>query len=98
MRYTELIKLESSFRYHQKRRDQVFIEEKVKNILFIGELAKFRVASNISIFHSLKVLLDDFSHHNVELTCSLLECCGRFLFRSPDTNARMASFVITYLT
>jgi regulator of nonsense transcripts 2 len=85
--------LESSFRYHQKRREQVFIEEKIKNIRYLGELAKFKVLSSLSTFHLIKVLLDDFSHHNVDILCTLLDTCGRFLFRNPETNVRMASFV-----
>ena len=43
------------------------------------------------IFHYLKVLLDDFNFHNVEMSCILLESCGRFLFRNPETHSKMVS-------
>ncbi|KAH9494812.1 Regulator of nonsense transcripts upf2 [Bulinus truncatus] len=34
------------------------------------------------------MLMFDFSHHNIEMTCALLETCGRFLYRSPDSHYR----------
>ncbi|KAJ3324923.1 hypothetical protein HDV06_005511 [Boothiomyces sp. JEL0866] len=85
--------LESSFHYHQRKKNQLFIEEKMKNIRFIGELTKFKITPNHIVFHCLKVLLDDFNFHNIELACSLLETCGRFLFCNPETQVRTASFL-----
>ncbi|KAI9106044.1 armadillo-type protein [Phlyctochytrium arcticum] len=85
--------LERAFHGHQKRKEQVFIEEKVKNIRFIGELAKFGVAPLHVVFHCIKVLLDDFKFHNVELLCTLLETCGRFLFKTPETHTRVANYL-----
>lgn len=38
--------------------------------------------------HCLKMLLEDFTHHNIEMACNLLEVCGRFLYRSPDSHIR----------
>jgi len=34
------------------------------------------------------MLLEDFTHHNIEMACNLLEVCGRFLYRSPDSHIR----------
>ena len=85
--------LERSFRYHQYKKEQVFFEEKVKNIRFIGELVKFQIISNISVFHCFKVLLDRFGFHNIEICCALLESCGRFLYFKPETQLTMAKFV-----
>lgn len=85
--------LETSFRYHQRKKDQLFIEEKIKNIKYFAELAKFGVIKSHTIFHCLKVLLDSFNFHNIDLTCALLETCGRFLYRTPETNVRMVQFV-----
>lgn len=45
------------------------------------------------VFHCLKLLLDNFNFHNVEIACSLLETCGRFLFFNPDTNIRTVNFL-----
>ncbi|TPX58145.1 hypothetical protein SpCBS45565_g08073 [Spizellomyces sp. 'palustris'] len=85
--------LERSFHGHQKRKEQVFIEEKIKNIRFIGELTKFKVTPLHIVFHCIKVLLDDFRHHNVELLCTLLETCGRFLYKSPETSTRTSNYL-----
>ncbi|KAJ3089612.1 hypothetical protein HK102_005928 [Quaeritorhiza haematococci] len=85
--------LEREFHGHQKRKDQVFIEEKIKNIRFLAELTKFRVTPLHVIFHCLKVLLDDFSHHNIEVACNLLETCGRFLYKNPETSVRCSNML-----
>ncbi|KAH9311222.1 hypothetical protein KI387_026257, partial [Taxus chinensis] len=37
--------------------------------------------------------LDDFTHHNIDVACNLLETCGRFLYRSPETTIRMANML-----
>ncbi|KAF6134865.1 hypothetical protein GIB67_002266 [Kingdonia uniflora] len=37
--------------------------------------------------------LDDFSHHNIDVACNLLETCGRFLYRSPETTIRMTNML-----
>ena len=34
----------------------------------------------------LQMLLFDFSHHNIEMACALLDTCGRFLYRSPESH------------
>ncbi|KAH7445318.1 hypothetical protein KP509_01G002200 [Ceratopteris richardii] len=85
--------LEEEFNMLINKKDQMNIETKIKNIRFIGELAKFRVASPGLVFSCLKCCLDDFSHHNIDVACNLLETCGRFLFRSPETNIRMGNML-----
>ncbi|PKI43287.1 hypothetical protein CRG98_036373 [Punica granatum] len=40
-----------------------------------------------------KACLDDFTHHNIDVACNLLETCGRFLYRSPETTVRMANML-----
>ena len=40
---------------------------------------------------AVQSLLDDFTHHNVDTACALLETAGRFLYRLPDTHTRMAN-------
>ncbi|KAJ3285377.1 hypothetical protein HK104_009522, partial [Borealophlyctis nickersoniae] len=85
--------LEHIFHAHQKRKNQIYIEEKIKNVRYIGELTKFRVTPNHVIFHCLKVLLENFKHHNIELACQLLETCGRFLYKTPETSTRTANYL-----
>lgn len=85
--------LEEEFSTLINKKDQMNIETKIKNIRFIGELAKFKVAQPGLVFSCLKCCLDDFTHHNIDVACNLLETCGRFLFRSPDTTIRMGNML-----
>ncbi|KAJ8381550.1 hypothetical protein SKAU_G00023280 [Synaphobranchus kaupii] len=80
--------LKGDFRFHIRKKDQINIETKNKTVRFIGELAKFKMFSKTDSLHCLKMLLSDFSHHHIEMACTLLETCGRFLFRSPESHLR----------
>ncbi|XP_069764574.1 regulator of nonsense transcripts 2 isoform X4 [Narcine bancroftii] len=80
--------LKGDFRFHVKKKDQINIETKNKTVRFIGELTKFKMFSKNDTLHCLKMLLADFSHHHIEMACTLLETAGRFLFRSPESHLR----------
>ncbi|TPX30482.1 hypothetical protein SmJEL517_g05965 [Synchytrium microbalum] len=64
-----------------------------RNIRYMAELVKFKVAPPHMAFHYIKSLLDVFVGENVELLCIFLESCGRFLFRSHETSPRMATYL-----
>jgi len=64
-------------------------------VRFIGELVKFRMYSKIEALYCLKLLLHDFTHHHIEMCCSLLETCGRFLFRNPDSHQRTKVYLVS---
>ncbi|VAI46958.1 unnamed protein product [Triticum turgidum subsp. durum] len=85
--------LEEEFNFLINKKDQINIETKIKNIRFIGELCKFKIAPAALVFSCLKACLDDFNHHNIDVACNLLETCGRFLYRSPETTIRMANML-----
>ncbi|XP_072958211.1 regulator of nonsense transcripts UPF2 isoform X1 [Typha angustifolia] len=85
--------LEEEFNFLINKKDQTNIETKIKNIRFIGELCKFKIAPAGLVFSCLKACLDDFTHHNIDVACNLLETCGRFLYRSPETTIRMANML-----
>ncbi|KAG0472178.1 hypothetical protein HPP92_016724 [Vanilla planifolia] len=85
--------LEEEFNFLINKKDQTNIETKIKNIRFIGELCKFRIAPATLVFSCLKACLDDFNHHNIDVACNLLETCGRFLYRQPETSIRMANML-----
>ncbi|KAL3689456.1 hypothetical protein R1sor_015765 [Riccia sorocarpa] len=85
--------LEEEFSFLMTKKDQMNIETKIRNIRFLGELAKFKVAPPGLIFSCLKCCLDDFTHHNIDVACNLLETCGRFLYRSPETSVRMGNML-----
>ncbi|KAK7281415.1 hypothetical protein RIF29_09392 [Crotalaria pallida] len=85
--------LEEEFNFLINKKDQMNIETKIRNIRFIGELCKFKIAPAGLVFSCLKACLDDFTHHNIDVACNLLETCGRFLYRSPETAIRMANML-----
>ncbi|XP_033096855.1 regulator of nonsense transcripts 2-like isoform X2 [Anneissia japonica] len=86
---TDLVdRLKADFKYHVKKKDQINIESKIKTVRFIGELTKFKMCPKADTLQCLKVLLSDFRHHNIDMTCALLEVCGRFLYRTADSFVR----------
>jgi regulator of nonsense transcripts 2 len=87
--------LESEFRGLFKKKDQTeILETRIRNIRFLSELAKFRVTPYHVILQCLKRLLEHFSGHNIEVACNLLETCGRFLYKNPDTAQRFTTMVL----
>lgn len=80
--------LRQDFKYHVRKKDQINIESKIKVARFIGELVKFDLYAKREALYCLKVLLHDFSHHHIEMTCNLLEVCGRYLFCCPESHQR----------
>ena len=70
--------LRVDFKYHVKKRDQINFESKIKVVRYIGEMVKFRVYPKIEALYCLKVLLNNFSHHHIEMACNLLEVSIRF--------------------
>ncbi|RCV34594.1 hypothetical protein SETIT_7G171600v2 [Setaria italica] len=85
--------LEEEFNFLINKKDQIKIETKIRNIRFIGELCKFKIAPSCLVFGCLKACLDDFTHHNIDVACNLLETCGRFLYRLPETTIRMSNML-----
>ncbi|KAM6502194.1 ARM repeat-containing protein [Amanita muscaria] len=82
--------LDEEFRYLQRKKNVVkeLAEVRMKNIVFLSNLTKFRVVPSHLILHIFKVCLDDFYGTNVENIALLLEGCGRFLLRSDETSER----------
>ena len=88
--------LDQEFRSLQRRKEKEFLgQARLGNIRYLAELTKFGVVPEHVIFHCLKVSLDDFSRMNIEIICNLLENCGRYLLRNPETSPRMKSFLET---
>lgn len=88
--------LDEEFRSLQRRKSKDFLGQvRTQNVRYLAELTKFGVVPEHVIFHCLKVSLDDFSRMNIEIICNLLENCGRYLLRNPETSPRMNSFLET---
>jgi regulator of nonsense transcripts 2 len=71
-----------------RQKDQTNVETKIRVARFIGELTKFGVCSKSDTIQCLKILVKDLRHHSIDMVSSLLETCGQFLFRSPDSHIR----------
>ncbi|KAL8900315.1 MAG: hypothetical protein Q9192_001138 [Flavoplaca navasiana] len=88
--------LDEEFRSLQRRKQKDFLgQARTGNVRYLAELTKFGVVPEHVIFHCLKVSLDDFSRMNIDIIGNLLENCGRYLLRNPDTAPRMSSFLET---
>lgn len=88
--------LDDEFRSLQRRKQKDSLGGvRTSNIRYLAELTKFGLVPEHVIFHCLKISLDDFSKMNIEIICNLLENCGRYLLRNPETSPRMKSFLET---
>ncbi|KAJ5183139.1 hypothetical protein N7492_000755 [Penicillium capsulatum] len=88
--------LDEEFRSLQRRKSKEFLGQvRMSNVRYLAELTKFGVVPEHIIFHCFKVSLDDFSRMNIDIIGNLLENCGRYLLRNPETSPRMASFLET---
>jgi regulator of nonsense transcripts 2 len=88
--------LDAEFRSLQRRKEKDFLGQvRLSNIRYLAELTKFGIVPEHVVFHCLKVSLDDFSRMNIEILCNLIENCGRYLLKNPETAPRMASFLET---
>jgi hypothetical protein len=72
------IKLKSGLMTHT-----MFLQSKIQQKIFNKTLVVY-----------LQMLLFDFSHHNIEMVCALLESCGRFLYRSQDSHHRTRVYLV----
>lgn len=88
--------LDDEFRSLQRRKSKEFLTQaRSGNVRYLAELTKFGVVPEHVIFHCLKVALDEFSRMNLEIIANLLENCGKYLLRNPETAPRMRSFLDT---
>jgi len=92
---SEMLKKDLMFLIRKK--DQIFIESKLKITRMIAELVNFRIFPKSDALHCLKLLLMDFVHHQIEMTCAFIETCGRMLYRSPATHKRMKIYLVCML-
>ena len=91
-----VLHLDEEFRSLQRRKTKDFLGQvRMTNIRYLAELTKFGLVPEHVIFHCFKISLDDFSRMNIEIIASLLENCGRYLLRSPETSPRMTTFLET---
>ncbi|KAJ1790508.1 mRNA decay protein [Coemansia sp. RSA 1938] len=81
--------LRREFSWLARKRFRGLLDTRLKNILFIAELVKFRAVPLHVPFGCARILLDQLHVQNIEVLCALLEGCGRFLRVQPETTARV---------
>jgi len=75
------------------------MEHRIRNVRFIGELAKFGVCPTHIVFYCFKRLIQPepaggfFNDPNVEVACHLLEACGRYMLKGEETGKRFSELV-----
>jgi regulator of nonsense transcripts 2 len=88
--------LDEEFRSLQRRKSKEFLgSARLLNIRYVAELTKFGIVPEHVIFHCFRVCLDDLHRNNIEIVGNLMENCGRYLLRNPETSRRMVSFLET---
>ncbi|CAJ1949289.1 unnamed protein product [Cylindrotheca closterium] len=85
--------LEQQFHGQAKYKKNQNIESRLRTARYIGELTKFRVAPPMVALRCLRRCLDDFTGGNVDVSCCILESCGRYLFRLKHTNKKLANLM-----
>ncbi|KAJ2703675.1 mRNA decay protein [Coemansia sp. IMI 209128] len=88
-----LEELSHEFHWLSKQRFKDLMDTRLKNIKYIAELTKFKVAPLHVSFRCAKVTLEQFHAQNIEVLCALLEGCGRFLLAQPETSDRISSLL-----
>lgn len=63
-------------------------------VFFETYLSKTILSNFFLLFLHFKMLLEDFTHHNIDMACNLLEVCGRFLYRSPESHVRTRNLLV----
>jgi len=77
--------------------DRVSLERRATNARYLGELVKFRLVPASFAFDALKALIETFRGFDVDAACALLESCGRYLAKHPDTAARASAILDVFL-
>ncbi|KAJ2493855.1 mRNA decay protein [Coemansia sp. RSA 2050] len=88
-----LEELSHEFHWLSKQRFKDLMDTRLKNIKYIAELTKFKVAPLHVSFRCAKITLEQFHAQNIEILCALLESCGRFLLAQPETSDRVSSLL-----
>lgn len=81
------------FRYLLKKDYSGLYLTRLYIMRFYSELIKFGLVPKTVIFHLLHACIMKLNHYTVQMLSHLLEGCGRYLFRKPDTNLLMVKYL-----
>lgn len=65
------------------------MEEKIKCVMFIGELVKFGIIPRAEALSCLRQLVYDFRGHSIDMVCAMIETAGFYLYRNSDSHPKM---------
>lgn len=85
--------LEDYFRYIIKNNSSKLYLTRLYVMRFFSEMIKFKLVPKRTIFHLLHASITRLDHHTAEIISHLLENCGRFLFRNPETNFLLLKYL-----
>lgn len=75
------------------------MDERYKNLKFIGEMIKFDMFPiNVVLSQILMKLYDDLQSSSIELICVFLESCGRCLYLNEESHLRFNTFLNQFKT
>lgn len=73
------------------------LDSRLRTARYLSELTKFRVAPPIVVLRGIKRCLEDFTGYNIDVACSLLENCGRYLYRTKHTHKKLSELMDTMM-
>jgi regulator of nonsense transcripts 2 len=88
---------EKQFYGQLHHKHSVKLETKLRTGRMLAEMCKFRIVAPMVMFRVLHRCLQDWSPQYVQVLCSVLESCGRFLFLMPHTHKRCAELLTVLL-
>jgi regulator of nonsense transcripts 2 len=94
---TLVAELEQQMHGQARFKKNANLESRLRTVRYLSELTKFRVSPPIVILRCLRRCLEDFSGHNIDVACCILESCGRYLFRTKHTHSRLEGLMETMM-
>lgn len=81
------------FRYIRRKKLPGLYSTRMYVSRYLSEMIKFGVVSKKLVFHAFHSLLNWIDKQNVEILCSLLEGCGKYLYFKSNTHKIMAKYM-----
>lgn len=88
-----LQKIKNEFKSFQEQNDGSSTDHCTRHVKLMSELLKFQIAEPNLLFECLESCLSNFLGGNIEIACHILNSCGRYLYRHPQTNERITLMV-----
>lgn len=85
--------LEDYYSYIVKRPTTKLYLARLFVMTYFSEMIKFKLVPKKLTFHLLHAAIRILSHHTVEIISIMLERCGRYLYRNPDTHVLLLKYI-----